>query len=423
MTSSVFQIANEMCSTGPLQPMKSAPLQVLTHVMEHARTTEDKKKKIVSVLTQGWLEKILEHVAMVLETTKQDTTQAAMILKDLLMNVASALETDGTANVPNVTSLSEQASDKQMEEGPHDEESSDDDSSSSSDSDSESDSGDDRARPAPPPLMRYPVVANAYGPAEPVTYTPKLTNANEVTGEGTSTYPIQVKRFKEGKYTLLLKGYGPLLKKSVAGSVLGGMVKNSTHPSQKWKFDNYQKSDWLVTFDNAEHAKCFANQSITVKGQKLKLEPFNSQRAQVLTCNDIAKGVDLDRMLITLTKARPANGTYVAMGQVAKKKGNKKKGTRKEKKKKSNSRKIVVVFDGLARFESFELLLGQGPKGGSRLLHFAAKTDPKCCKACHKTHAALNCPQLQPLKLSSGRPLKGLLQKMPNVSARWRCVI
>lgn len=206
--------------------------------MEHAQTSPAKKEQIVSVLTQGWLEKLLEHIGMVLQTTRQDNTQAAMILKDLFMNIASALEIDGSSSIPNAENMMETATDNESEP-----ESSDDDSSSASDSSADSD--DDCASLAPRAFMRYPMTGNAYAHPQPDAIATKPANTEPVGSGNLQAYTAQAKRYKRGsqeKYTLLFKVGSTFpknqrrsapKKSDVKGSLIM-MVKNSAHPQQAW---------------------------------------------------------------------------------------------------------------------------------------------------------------------------------------------
>lgn len=216
-----FQIVNKMSIQEPLQPLVSQPMQVLVYVIERSGANEDKKKQVLSILTQGWLEKILEHAGVVMEVAGLDTTQAAMTLKHLSTNVASALEADEPAVVTNGTNAIETAVANEAEQESEAENVDGDDSSSASDGDS-----DDRRSLAPRgTLRRLPVAAQALVP-----------------------YDLQVKRYKgSGKYTLLLRvgtaqrdgvKASKFKKPDIKSSIIN-MARKSRHPNQAWSLHPY----------------------------------------------------------------------------------------------------------------------------------------------------------------------------------------
>lgn len=93
-----------MCHESPSKALKSHPLDVLSFVMKHGCKDEDKKERILSMLTQKWLNKTSQHIGVILAATKQKNSPVLIALKHMWeeARIAAATITGATAPAHNV---------------------------------------------------------------------------------------------------------------------------------------------------------------------------------------------------------------------------------------------------------------------------------------------------------------------------------
>lgn len=256
-----------MCNESASKALKSHPFDVLSFVVRHSCTDEDKREQVLSTLTHEWFERIRQHISVIMEATGQKNSPILVALKQMLQEArltAGVIAEAASANAGTAVEQSEVIT--------HD--------------------SSVKAKTVPEPIE----------PIEP--------------------YPIKVRRYRTARHyrcTLLLKKETKQTEKSDepgptredVQKAVGEKVQKSSHPEQNSAVEELVDDDWLIHLGNESHAKIFVEKSLLVNGEKFRFQKFGSKLSQVFLCKKIPAGLSYDRMLMSLVAARPGKEIFV----------------------------------------------------------------------------------------------------------------
>lgn len=386
------------------QLLKSKSTAVMTSVKDHGKASGEKKKAVLLILTQALLEKILEDVEDVMMAADQQDTEVALAVKQLLKKISTSASSKGgsAAYANGVTSMDQARINEPKPTA----------KSIQTDHNPISKVSTDVRQPmfgvspfALQPINAYPQTT----PTKPAAMTSfASTPAN---GAGSELLPLQIERYgggTQGKYTFRLQEEGNSTKgkvrvpeKDIKGSVIN-IVKNSPYPVSKWYMEKTPQGEWLLHFAMEVGGNWFVDRILKVNGRKFHLVPFVDKRPQVFICRSVPREVDFDLLLMSIVAARPGRGTYVAAAP------------RVPVVQQGNSF-MVVIADEPTDVQAFVFTTSEGPLNGTKQIRFEATFGSRGCLLCGQQHVVSKCPMVWPMRLSSGKPLVGLLQTAPQV--------